>query len=117
MTRQTRQPEDEFRISLSKLARKQPGNLVKVLLHFSYGTSFDSFLSILKDETALQKENGGFTLEDGPWRYNIILNGKIRGFWCSLKDERSFDDLLHKLRASEGEAVMIHVSTFLQIHS
>jgi len=111
ITRETRYPREEFRIFLSKLARRQAGNVVKVLLHFSYEISFESFLSILKDETVLQKENGGFTLEDGPWKYSMMLDRKIGPLWSNLGDEKSFKDLLYKLRESQGEAMMIHVST------
>jgi hypothetical protein len=113
ITRQAQYPEDEFRIHLYKLTRRQAGNPVMVRLHFSYATNLGSFLSTLQNETALQKENGGFTLKDGPWKYSMMLNGKIGALWSNLKDERSFNDMLHKLEVSEGAAVMIHVSTFL----
>src|ERR1700721_3392838 len=97
VSRQARYSEDEFHIHLYKLARRQAGNILKMQLHFSYTISFESFLSILKDETALQKEKGGFTLEDGPWKYSMMLNGKAGGLWSNLKDEISFNDLLHEL--------------------
>lgn len=83
---------------------------MKVLLHFSYTINFESFLSTLTDETSLQKEDRGFSLEDGPWKYKIMLNGKAVGPWSNLEDENSFKDLLFKLRESEGTATMIHVS-------
>jgi hypothetical protein len=113
--RKTRFSEEEFRIRLSKLARRQGGNLVQVLLYFSYDISFESFTSILRDETALQKDNGGFTLEDGPWKYSMVLNRKQAGLWFDLDDEKSFDDFIHKLRDSQGDALMIHVSPSLHI--
>jgi hypothetical protein len=75
--RRARIEADEFRINLYKLVRRQAGNIEMVKLHFSYAISFESFLSSLKNETALQNDKGGFTLEDGPWKYSVILNGKV----------------------------------------
>ncbi len=82
-------------------------------LHLSYTIDFGSFLSVLKDETALQNDNGGFTLKDGPWKYSAVLESKIDGLWFELDAEKSYVDMLARLKAGQGEAVMIHVSTFL----
>lgn len=113
ITRQARYEADEFQIHLYKLIRRQAGNIEVVKLHFSYAISFESFLSILKDETILQNDKGGFTLEDGPWKCSVMLNWKVGGLWPNIKDERSFKDMLARLKVSQGAAVIIHVSTLL----
>jgi hypothetical protein len=113
ITRQLRNEADEFHINLYKLIRCQAGNIEMVKLHFSYTISFESFLSSLKNETALQNDKGGFTLKDGPWKYSVILNGTAGGLWPNIKHEWSFNDMLARLKVSSGAAVIIHVSTLL----
>lgn len=113
ITREVRNEAEEFCIKLFKLTRRQAGNIETVQLHFSYAISFESFLSTLKGETGLQNDNGGFTLEDGPWRYSVVLNGKVGGLWPNIKDEKSFKDMLCRLKVSSGAAVIIHVSSLL----
>jgi hypothetical protein len=113
ITRQARCQTEKFRIKLYKLTSRQAGNIEIVQLHFSYAINFESFLSTLKDETALQNDKGGFTLEDGPWKYSVILNERVGGLWPNIKDERSFKDMLARLKVSSGAAVIIHVSILL----
>lgn len=111
ITRQVRLRDDEFRIDLSKLTRGQVGNLEMARLHFSYAISFGSFLSILRDRTASQSVKGGLTVQEGPWKYKVEEDGRAVGDWYDLMDENSFEDMLRKLKLSEGAATMMHVST------
>jgi len=107
ITRQARIEADEFRINLYKLVRRQAGNIKMVKLHLSYAISFESFLS-----GRSYRITKGLYLVGRALEVQRHPEWKGGGIWPNIKDERSFTDMLARLKVSSA-AVIIHVSTLL----
>ncbi len=108
VTRQSRDLKDEFQVDLYYLVK---GDSRLDQHYFSYATSFGTFLSDLRGATGWYK--AGFTLEDGPWQYNVVEDCKTSAEkkWSDLIDEASFEVMLQKLKKTTGRVIIMHVKS------
>jgi GH43 family beta-xylosidase len=79
---------------------------------------FSSFLETLQEntKTCVKPKDckdvnvKGYTLNDGPWQWMVVKNGKFMRNWIPLATEQDYKRMANMLRIPKVRAAVFHVS-------
>lgn len=108
INRKERNKNDEYEVKLFRITDISGHDFTVVSLRFEYAKSFAYFLTVLQDFTSLQTP-GGYTLEHGPWKYQIGPNFDLKGSagdWKDVKDEITYKQMLFEMAKHKSNSKM-----------
>ena len=104
----------KFRVFLIVVMATGPGTTRKTIdLHLPWSLSFIAFQAILRDQTArparLCGRDGGYTLHDGPWQYQLVDRASQPVGMCpvNMTSERDFRDMVRQLRSKDRPCALV----------